>query len=74
MCEIEHGNDSIWKDFFDLMEELCSHIDGQAPITVGAIRESCALLQNGDPYMDLLQFPQWWGRGQQYLSLIRKKR
>ena len=73
MCEIEHGNESIWKEFFDLMDELCSHIDGQAPITVGAIRESCALLQNAKPDMDLLQFPQWWGRGQQYLSMIRKK-
>ena len=74
MCEIEHGNESIWKEFFDLMDELCSHIDGQAPITVGAIRESCALLQNANPDMGLSQFPQWWGRGQQYLSLIRKKR
>ena len=74
MCEIEHGNESMWKEFFDLMDELCSHIDGQAPITVGAIQESCALLQNANPDMDLLQFPQWWGRGQQYLSLIRKKR
>jgi SAM-dependent methyltransferase len=73
MCEIEHGNETIWKEFFDLMDELCSHIDGQAPITVGAIRESCALLQNPNPDMDLSQFPQWWGRGQQYLSLIRKK-
>ena len=74
MCEIEHGNETIWKEFFDLMDELCSHIDGQAPITVRAIRESCALLQNANPDMDLSQFPQWWGRGQQYLSLIRKKR
>ena len=74
MCEIEHGNELIWKEFFDLMDELCSHIDGEAPITVGAIRESCALLQNATPDMDLSQFPQWWGRGQQYLSLIRKKR
>lgn len=74
MCEIEHGNESIWKEFFDLMDELCSHIEDQAPTTVLAIREAIALLQSETPNMDLLQFPQWWGRGQQYLSLIRKKR
>ncbi len=74
MCEIEHGNDLIWKEFFDLMDELCSHIEDQAPTTVLAIREAIALLQSETPNMDLLQFPQWWGRGQQYLSLIRKKR
>ncbi len=44
----------------------------QAPTTVEAIREAVILLKSADPNMRLKQFPQWWGRGQQYLSLIKK--
>ena len=72
MCKIEHGEDSAWQDFFTLMQELCAHIERQAPVTVGALRETVNLLKSGHPDMELREFPQWWGRGQQYLSLIRK--
>ncbi len=72
MCRIEHGEELAWQDFFTLMQELCAHIDKQAPVTAEAIREAVILLQSGQPDMELKQFPQWWGRGQQYLSLIRK--
>lgn len=73
MCKIEHGNDSAWKDFFTLIQELCVHIEKLAPVTAEAIREAVTLLQSGKPDMKLKQFPYWWGRGQQYLSLIRQK-
>ena len=72
MCKIEHGEKLAWKDFFTLMQELCAHIEKRAPVTVAAIREAVTLLQSGHPNMELKQFPQWWGRGQQYISLIRK--
>ena len=73
MCRIEHGEELAWQDFYTLMQELCSHIEELAPVTVTAIEEAVTLLQNGHPDMELKQFPQWWGRGQQYISLIRKK-
>lgn len=73
MCKIEHGEESAWQDFFTLIQELCVHIEKLAPITAKAIREAVTLLQSGKPDMKLKQFPYWWGRGQQYVSLIRKK-
>jgi hypothetical protein len=72
MCKIEQGSAGVWSELFDLMEELCIHIEMQAPTTVEAIREAVILLKSADPNMKLKQFPQWWGRGQQYLSLIKK--
>ena len=72
MCKIELGEELAWQDFFTLMQELCSHIEKLAPVTTAAIREAATLLQSGHPDMELKQFPQWWGRGQQYISLIRK--
>jgi hypothetical protein len=72
MCNIENGNSSVWQDFFALMHELSEHIKKLAPHTVEAIREVVTLLQTGHPDMvELKQFPEWWGRGQQYLSLVR---
>ena len=72
MCKIEQGDESVWQDFFALMQELCNHIETLAPETAEAIREATILLQSGNPDMELKQFPKWWGRGQQYISLIRK--
>ena len=72
MCRIEHGEELAWQDFYTLMQELCTHIEKLAPVTSTAIEETVTLLQNGYPDMELKQFPQWWGRGQQYISLIRK--
>ena len=72
MCKIELGEKLAWKDLYNLMQEMCAHIEKLAPVTAEAIREAMTLLQNGHPDMELKQFPQWWGRGQQYISLIRK--
>jgi len=72
MCRIEYGEESVWQDFFALMTELLIHITKLAPITAEAISEASNLLQNGSPKMEMNQFSHWWGRGQQYLSLIRK--
>ena len=72
MCKIELGEKLAWQDFFTLIQELCAHIEKLAPVTAEAIREAATLLKSGHPDMELKQFPQWWGRGQQYISLIRK--
>ena len=52
--------------------ELYNNIEKLAPVTSAAIQEDVALLYNRHTDMELKQFPQWWGRGQQYISLIRK--
>jgi len=72
MCRIEKGEESVWQELFLLLQELCAHVEKSAPETSEAIREAMTLLQSGHPDMELNHFPQWWGRGQQYLSLIRK--
>jgi hypothetical protein len=33
-----------------------------------------SLLQSRNPDMELNHFPKWWGRGQQYLGLIRNNK
>jgi hypothetical protein len=72
MCKIEKGDESVWQELFLLLQELCAHVKKLAPETSVAIREAMALLQSAHPDMEIKYFPQWWGRGQQYLSLIRK--
>ena len=72
MCRIEHGEELVWPQLYSLMHELCSHIEGRLPVTAEAIREAVNLLERGAPGMELTQFPQWWGRGQQYLTLMRR--
>ena len=73
MCDIENGRDSAWKDIFYLLDEIYFNIQKEAPETVIAIREVAHLLRYGSLNMKLKYFPMWWGRGQNYLSLIRNK-
>ena len=72
MCEIERGEKHSWGPLFSLMKAICSHIAEKAPETVLAIQEAVKLLQGDNRDKELKHFPQWWGRGQQYISLIRK--
>ncbi|MBK9350980.1 MAG: hypothetical protein IPN05_12725 [Sulfuritalea sp.] len=72
MCRVERGDDDAWGDFYVLMEDVCAHIQFLAPETTVAIREAVDLLKGKDPDIKLNHFPKWWGRGQQYLSLIRR--
>tara|TARA_B100001057_G_scaffold481909_1_gene556503 strand:- start:1610 stop:2746 length:1137 start_codon:yes stop_codon:yes gene_type:complete len=71
--QIEMGKEDLWDDFFECSSALGDHIKDQAPITYLSIREAITMLRNGDLGMELKYFPPWWGRGQQYLSLIRKE-
>ncbi|VFN00629.1 MAG: Methyltransferase domain-containing protein [Candidatus Kentron sp. G] len=72
MCRIEMGEEDAWRDFFTLMDALTGQIKGSAPAATRAILEAVELLKGDDPDMPLTEFPKWWGRGQQYLSSIRK--
>jgi ubiquinone/menaquinone biosynthesis C-methylase UbiE len=71
--QIEMGKEDLWDDFFECSSALGDHIKDQAPITYLSIREAITMLRNGNLGMELKYFPPWWGRGQQYLSLIRKE-
>jgi hypothetical protein len=73
MCKIESGDESAWNDFFNLMNELCVLLKDIAPGTELAIREAISLLHSKNPDIELNHFPKWWGRGQQYLGLIRNR-
>lgn len=71
MCRIEHGDDGAWEEFYVLAEDLTRHIEPLAPATSMAIQEAIELLRGCNPYKILSHFPSWWGRGQQYVSLIK---
>ena len=73
MCQIQQGDSSKWQAMFDLLSDIASMIQSIAPNTASALIEASQWLQDGVPLeRELQQFPQWWGRGQQYLSSIRK--
>jgi ubiquinone/menaquinone biosynthesis C-methylase UbiE len=73
MCQIQRGDSSKWQAMFDLMSNISSLIQQTAPQTAKAIIEASEWLQDGvATERELQYFPQWWGRGQQYLSLIRR--
>lgn len=73
MTQIQQGDSSKWQAMFDLLAEIALVVEPITPNTALAILEASEWLQDGAPLEKELQhFPQWWGRGQQYLSLIRK--
>ena len=73
MCLIQNGEASEWQTFINLLGEITRLISKKSPETSKAIIESSEWLQDGAPIDEELKyFPEWWGRGQQYLSLIKK--
>ncbi|BAZ91318.1 hypothetical protein NIES932_28250 [Raphidiopsis curvata NIES-932] len=73
MCQIQQGDSSKWQPFFDKLAEISTMIDKISPNTALSIVEASQYLQDGAPLdRELKAFPKWWGRGTQYLSLIRK--
>ncbi len=74
MIKIQNDETSQWQVFFELLDSIADLISSNAPQTAKAVKESSRWLQDGASLtVDLEFFPQWWGRGQQYISLIRKK-
>ena len=73
MRSIEHGDSSAWVSLFDVLTKLSEHVRPLAPLTSKTITEAVMLLEDGSRDSVLELMPTWWGRGQQYLSLIRKQ-
>ena len=72
MCRFESGAINNWNSVWDLMQEIHAMIAEKAPDTAEALREAIEWLQNGAKQTTLKHFPNWWGRGSQYVSFVRK--
>jgi hypothetical protein len=65
--------DSCVNNFVILIEKLVFLIKDLSPQTVIAINEGINMITTSKLPTDCNNFSNWWGRGQQYLSLIRTK-
>ena len=72
MCRFESGEINNWNSVWELMQEIHAMIAEKAPDTAEALREAIEWLQNGAKQTTLKHFPNWWGRGSQYVSFVRK--
>lgn len=73
MAEIQQGDSTKWQPFFNQLLEISKMVERISPNTALSIAEASRYLQDGAPLdRELKDFPKWWGRGTQYLSLIRK--
>lgn len=75
MCRIQSGDSDAWDDFYGVSDELVKGLGTLAPITAASIEAAASVLR-GDGSRDSSlgsssRFAQWWGRGQQYVSLVR---
>jgi SAM-dependent methyltransferase len=73
MCSIEN-NDMVftWNDLFENLNLIQSKINLLLPSTALAILEILNWLKIGDIEKPLNNFSQWWGRGSQYVSFIKR--
>lgn len=73
MAQIQQGHSKEWQSFFDQLSKISKMIEKISPSTASSIVEASQYLQDGAPLgRELNAFPKWWGRGTQYLSLIRR--
>ena len=73
MCLIQNGDSTQLSFFIDLLIDISSLVGEKSPKTSQAIVEASHWLQDGAPLkQNLKYFPEWWGRGQQYVSFIKK--
>lgn len=71
---VENGETEHWSDIYNNSVQVCDHIKCYAPNTVCAIKEVIRMLKVGSSKTNLKYFTHLWGRGQQYLSFIKKKK
>ncbi|EMY76243.1 methyltransferase domain protein [Leptospira weilii serovar Ranarum str. ICFT] len=71
MCEIERNEDGDWGRLYTNLSDILNLLLEPAPETAKALNEIIIWLKEGDVDKPLLNFPYWWGRGQQYLSLMK---
>ena len=73
MCAIQKNNSLDLNNFITNAMEIAELIGGISPKTTLAINESLEWLENGaDLDRNYKNLEQWWGKGTQYLSFIRK--
>jgi len=72
MCAIESECPGEWVALYDTLDEVQRMIAPITPETSFAIQEITNVFQHGTPDAEMKHFSQWWGRGQQYLSLIKR--
>lgn len=71
-CMVEGPEQAPVAPAGDLLVQIASLVEGILPVTADALREGAGvLLGRHDPHR-LTLFPALWGRGQQYVSLIRR--
>lgn len=70
MRNIESGADN-WSEINKGLGLIKSHIQTRSPETAIAIDEAIIWINSGDLNFSLSHLPAWWGRGQQYVSLIK---
>lgn len=84
--ELESACQSVWDAMRDVeaqaepdirgllpaLEGVAALIGPRAPDTAASLEEGLSWLRDGAPDQALPRFAGWWGRGQQYLSLIRR--
>ncbi|EMK08839.1 MULTISPECIES: methyltransferase domain-containing protein [Leptospira] len=70
MCSIEKKENGAWDMLYENLSSVHDLILKPAPDTAAALEEFITWIKTGDSSRTLIQFPFWWGRGQQYLSFI----
>jgi SAM-dependent methyltransferase len=83
--QIERVTSGIWEEllrlestkqfdldwFFRSANELTELLNEVSPLTSKSLAEAVRWIENGCPDEELKYFPDWWGRGQQHLSISR---
>ena len=73
MIAIENKEDTDWQAVWSALDCVSRVVSEIGPKTLPALDEAYKWIKTGAPIANLLEFPHWWGRGQQYLSFVRSK-
>ena len=69
--ELETGNATAKEAVYVGLTEISMMIRGLSPDTTAALTEATSWIRGGLKDASLVHFPNWWGRGQQHISISR---
>ena len=72
MITIENDRHTDWHLIWPILDGIARIIAELGPRTTPAFDEARRWVQGGALETALIDFPYWWGRGQQYLSFVRR--
>jgi len=72
MLNLEGDKEASWDPFWRSLTDITEILEGIAPTTAVALAEAKNWLKEGCPDSSLPEFSRWWGRGQQYVSFLRR--